>query len=92
LTENEDSLHAFVDRGRTLAENTIQQVAKLAMQKLYKEKAERMLLASFTSGLVGAPGNEDSSSQALCTKHLGSHSSKSSGNTRNSERSFYLNH
>ena len=48
----------FADRCRNLAQRTVPQVEDAALQKLYHEQAERMLLASFTSGLTGTPGRQ----------------------------------
>lgn len=44
-----------MNRCRSLAQRTVSQAENPALQKLYYEKVERTLLASFTSGLTGTP-------------------------------------
>jgi hypothetical protein len=48
----------FADTCRSLAHRTVSQVENPALQKLYHVQAERMLLASFTSGLIETPGRQ----------------------------------
>jgi acyl-coenzyme A synthetase/AMP-(fatty) acid ligase len=48
----------FADKCRNLAELTVPQLENADLQKLYYEQAERMLLASFTSGITGTPGRQ----------------------------------
>jgi hypothetical protein len=48
----------FADRCRGLAQKTIVQVDDPVLQKFHYEQAERMLLASFSSGLTGMPGRQ----------------------------------
>jgi hypothetical protein len=48
----------FADRCRSLAQKTVPQVEDPAMQRIYYEQAERMLLASFTSGLLNTAGRQ----------------------------------
>jgi hypothetical protein len=45
----------FADRCRNLAQRTVPQVEDPVIQRIYYEQAERMLLASFTTGLRGNP-------------------------------------
>jgi hypothetical protein len=47
----------FADRW-SLAQHTVPQVENAALQKLHYEQAERMLLASFTAGLIGTAGRQ----------------------------------
>ena len=54
--KKDESPQEFADRCRSLAHKTMPHVDDPALQKLHYEHAERMLLASFTSGLVGTPG------------------------------------
>ena len=53
--KNEDP-QAFADRCRELAQKIVCKVNDPVAQRIHNENAERMLLASFVSGLVGAPG------------------------------------
>ena len=48
----------FAVRCRSLAQRTVPQVENQELQKLYYEQAERMLLSSFTSGLLGNAGKQ----------------------------------
>jgi hypothetical protein len=48
----------FADRCRYLAQRTVTQVENSELQKLYYKQSERMLLASFTSGLTRTPGRQ----------------------------------
>jgi hypothetical protein len=48
----------FADRCRSLAQRMVPQVENPALQKLYYEQAERMLLARFMSGLTGTTGRQ----------------------------------
>jgi hypothetical protein len=54
--KKDESPQEFADRCRSLAHKTVPQVDDPALQILHYEHAERMLLASFTSGLTGTPG------------------------------------
>ena len=56
--KKDESPQEFADRCRSLAHKTVPQVDDPALQKLHYEHAERMLLASFTSGLTGTPGRQ----------------------------------
>jgi len=56
--KKDESPQEFADRCRNLAQKTVPQVEDPRMQNLYYEQAERMLLASFTSSLVGIPGRQ----------------------------------
>jgi len=56
--KKDESSQEFADQCRSLAQKTVPQVEDPRMQKLYYEQAERMLLASFTSGLVGTRGRQ----------------------------------
>ena len=56
--KKDESLQEFADRCRSLVHKTVPQVDDTVLQKLHYEHAERMLLASFTSGLVGTPGRQ----------------------------------
>ena len=53
--KNEDP-QAFADRCRELAQKIVCKVNDPVAQRIHNENAERMLLASFVSGLVGSPG------------------------------------
>jgi len=53
-----ESPQEFADWCRSLAHNTLPQVDDPSLQNLHYYHAERMLLASFTSGLVGTPGRQ----------------------------------
>jgi hypothetical protein len=48
----------FADRYRRLARKTVPQVEDPTTQKLHYGQTERMLLATFTSGLIGNPGRQ----------------------------------
>jgi hypothetical protein len=48
----------FADRCRALAQKVTPQVADPAAQRLNNEQTDRMLLASYTSGLTGNPGRQ----------------------------------
>jgi len=52
----DESPHEFADTCRNLAYKTVPQVEDEGKQKWHYEQAERMLLARFTSGLVGQAG------------------------------------
>ena len=54
--KKDESPQESADRCRSLAHKTVPQVDDPALQILHYEHAERMLLASFTSGLTGTPG------------------------------------
>ena len=54
----DESPQSFADRCRSLAQKIVPQVEDAALQKLHYEQADRMLLASFTSGLAGTPGRQ----------------------------------
>jgi hypothetical protein len=56
--KTDKSPQEFMDRCRSLARKTLPQVEDPVLQNLHYEQAERMLLASFTSGLLGTPGRE----------------------------------
>ena len=56
--QKDESPQEFADRCRSLAQKTVPQVDDPALQKLHYEHAERMLLASFTSGLTGTSGRQ----------------------------------
>jgi hypothetical protein len=46
----------FADRRRALAQKLVCKTDDAQAQRIYQENAERMLLASFVSGLIGTPG------------------------------------
>jgi hypothetical protein len=48
----------FANRCRSLAQKTIRHSADPAAQRFQNEQAQRMLLAAFTSGLIGNPGQQ----------------------------------
>jgi hypothetical protein len=48
----------FADRCRSLAQKTIVVTEDPALQRFHHEQAERMLLASFTAGLLGQAGKQ----------------------------------
>jgi hypothetical protein len=48
----------FADRCKALARNIVPQVADPAIQIIYDEQADRMLLASYAAGLLGTPGRQ----------------------------------
>jgi hypothetical protein len=52
----DESPQEFADRCRNLAYKTVPKVEDLVQQKWHYEQAERMVLASFTSGLSGEVG------------------------------------
>jgi len=54
----DESPQEFADRCRMLALKTVPQVEDPAVQKLHYDQADRMLLASFISGLWGPAGRE----------------------------------
>jgi hypothetical protein len=54
----DETLQEFADRCRSLAQKTIVMVQDLALQKFHHEQAERLLLASFTAGLLGRAGKQ----------------------------------
>jgi hypothetical protein len=54
----DESQQSFDDRIRGLGQKIVPQVADAAQQKIYNEQAERMMLASFISGLSGTPGKQ----------------------------------
>ena len=56
--EKGETHQEFADRCRSLAQRTVPHVENPALQKLYYEQAERMLLASFTAGLMGTAGRQ----------------------------------
>jgi hypothetical protein len=51
----------FADRFRTLAQRITGQSDDPVVQGVHRENAERMLLASYISGLYGVPGNKSDS-------------------------------
>ena len=51
-----DDPQAFADRCRELAQKIICKVDDAVAKCIHNENAERMLLASFVTGLIGAPG------------------------------------
>jgi len=53
--KNEDP-QALADRCRDLAQKIVCEVNDPVALRVHNENAERMLLASFVSGLVGSPG------------------------------------
>jgi hypothetical protein len=48
----------IADRCRNLALRTVPQTENADLQKLYYEQSKRMLIVSFTSGLIGTPGRQ----------------------------------
>jgi len=56
--KKDESPQEFAHRCRSLGQKTVPQVEDPVTQKLYHEQAEIMLLASFTSGLLGTPGSQ----------------------------------
>jgi len=56
--KKDESPQGFAGRCRSLAHKTVSQIDDPALQKLHYEHAERMLLAIFTSGLIGTPGRQ----------------------------------
>ena len=52
----DESVQEYADRCRKLAQKTVPQVEDPVIQKLHYEQAERMQLATFTSGLLSAAG------------------------------------
>jgi hypothetical protein len=48
----------FADRCRALSQKIIGKVDDALAQAIHNQNAERMLLASFISGLVGEPGRQ----------------------------------
>jgi hypothetical protein len=53
-----ESPQVFSDRCRSLPQHTVPKVENAELQKLYQAQAERMLLASFTSGLTATAGRQ----------------------------------
>jgi len=53
-----ESPQDFADRCRSLAQKTVPRVEDPVTQRIYYEQAERMLLASFTSGLLNTVGRQ----------------------------------
>ena len=51
-------MQEYADRCRSLAQKTLSQVEDPIIQKLHYEQAERMLLATFTSGLLYAASRQ----------------------------------
>ena len=68
-----ESPQQFADRCKALAQKIIPKVDDPVAQRIHRETAERMLLASFVSGLIGVPGkytrfsNPQMMEQALTT-------------------------
>jgi len=56
--KKDESPQDFADRCRSLAQKTVPQVEDPAMQRIYYEQEERMLLASFTLGLLNTMGRQ----------------------------------
>jgi hypothetical protein len=54
----DESVQEYADRCRSLAQKTVPQVDDPAIQKIHYEQAERMLLATFTAGLLSAAGRQ----------------------------------
>ena len=54
----DESPQEFADRCRMLALKTVPQVEDPVVQKLHYDQADRMLLASFISGLLGPAGRQ----------------------------------
>jgi cytochrome c5 len=54
--KKDKSPQEFADRCKSLAYKTVPKVEDAAKQKWHYKQGKRMLLASFTSGLVGQPG------------------------------------
>jgi hypothetical protein len=54
----EETTASFLDRPRILARRTIPCVTDPVMQRAFNEQAERLLVASYTSGLTGLPGRQ----------------------------------
>jgi hypothetical protein len=48
----------FADRCRALAQKTVTHADDPGLQKFQYDQAQRMLLAAFTSGLAGNPGQQ----------------------------------
>ena len=53
-----ESPQQFADRCRALAQKVMCKTGDAAAQRIHRENAERMLLASFVAGLAGAPGKQ----------------------------------
>jgi len=53
-----ESPQEFADRCRSLAQKIVCKVNDPTAQRIHQENAERMLLASFVTGLVGTPGRQ----------------------------------
>jgi hypothetical protein len=54
----DESPQSFADRIRGLGQKIVPQAADAVQQTIYNEQAERMMLASFISGLSGIPGKQ----------------------------------
>jgi hypothetical protein len=54
----DESAQEFADRSHSMTQKTVPQIEDPATLKLYYEQVERTLLASFTSGLMGAAGRQ----------------------------------
>jgi hypothetical protein len=55
---NDESIQEFADRCRTLAQRLVPPEKDPVRRNLHQEQAERMLLASFISGLAGTTGRQ----------------------------------
>ena len=53
--KNESPQH-FVDRCRAVSQKIMCKTSDPVAQRIHRENAERMLLASFVAGLMGTPG------------------------------------
>jgi len=53
-----ESPQQFADRCRALAQKVMCKTGDPVAQRIHRENAERMLLASFVAGLAGAPGKQ----------------------------------
>jgi len=56
--EKNESPQQFADRCRALSQKIICKTSDPVAQRIHRENAERMLLASFIAGLMGAPGKQ----------------------------------
>jgi hypothetical protein len=54
----DEPVQGFLVRCRNVAQRTVPQFEYPALQKIYHEQSERMLLATFTSGIIGVPGKQ----------------------------------
>jgi len=53
-----ETAQEFLDRCRLLARKTVPCVTDPALQRVYNEQAEQMLLSAFTTGLIGTVGRQ----------------------------------